>query len=66
MNSFCLELHLNSEMSCEQKQLLNTKGASSFMIYLNGTVTYELLHIEMDRFLKSYSFRGVLSEYRLL
>ena len=66
MNSLCLELHLNSEMSCEQKPVLNVKGASSFMIYLNGTVTYELLHTEVDRFLKSYNFRGVLSEYLLL
>ena len=28
-----------------------TKGASSFMIYLNGAVGYALLYIELDRWI---------------
>ena len=28
------------------------RGASSFMIYLNGAVTSPLMYIELDRFLK--------------
>ena len=40
-------------MSCEQKPITKYQGYLEFHIYLNGAVTYALLYIELDRFLKS-------------
>ena len=41
----------------KRNPLLNTKDASSFIIYLDGAVTHALLYIELDRFLNSQNSR---------